>query len=29
LYLFLAHIYIGHWIRLFQIQYLRAKGLFG
>jgi len=29
LYLFLAHIYTGHWIRLFQTQYLRARGLFG
>ena len=29
LYLFLAHMDIGYWIRSFQIHYLRAKGLSG
>ena len=29
LYLFLAHMDIGYWIHLFQIHYLRAKGLSG
>ena len=29
MYLFSAHVDYGHWIRSFQIQYLRAKGLSG